>query len=152
MSFLVARVKSNPNWTRNQGIGLFFFYNDKKKRRPQKKKKQIKKGGVHDSLLRGVAESHRVWLVVVILHARVLLLLGGDPNRIVRSARIVGSVSTLFPRRILLGPRLRLSSLLTDVVADERASTRRSRQYLRWSWRRREPLHIIYIAVGSTAP
>lgn len=83
-----------------------------------------------DSLLGSVAESHRVWLVVVMLHAKVLLFFGGDPDGIVRSAGIVGSVSTLFPRRILLGPRLRLSSLLTDVVADERASTRRSRQYL----------------------
>jgi hypothetical protein len=116
-------------------------------------KKKGKKGGVdHDSLLRTVAESHRVWLVMVILHASVLMLFGGDSNRIVRSARIVGGVSALFPRRILLGPRLRLPSLLTDVVADERASTRRSRQYLRGWWRRREPLRIICIAVSSAAP
>lgn len=103
-------------------------------------------------LLCSVAESHRVWLVMAAMRASVLAFFGGDPNRIVRSARVVSGVSTFFPRRILLGPRLRLSSLLTDVVADERASTRRSRQYLGWSWRRREPLRIIGIAISPAAP
>ena len=105
------------------------------------------------SLVRGVAEPHRLWLVVVILHLRILMLLGGDPVRIVSSARVVGGAATLLPHRVLLGPRLRLSSLLTDVVvADERARTRRDRQYLVWCWRRREPLRIIRITIGSTAP
>lgn len=105
------------------------------------------------SLVRGVAESHRVWLVVVILHLRALMLLGHDSIRMVRSARVVGGAATLLPHRVLLGPRLRRSFLVTDVVvADERARTRRDRQYLVWCWRRREPLRIICITIGSTAP